>query len=421
MLLAIAGGIGGVWLNTLAHPDQRVLRWYAFWGWFISYDGGFVRRGLGGEIVRLLSHGGSAKPALNLLVFVQYTVLACLTAALLIISARASNRVRFLTLAAPFGLLTMARMGVRLGEKEISFHVCLAAGALWFLLLEPAPDSRGNTRKLGRSALVVFLFLSSLVLPFLHEAFIFLAAPAFLILLRAASNPDGERSTRVLTLAFVTAQLILFGIFMHFKGSPEIVDRIWRGVNEADRASVTGPVPRAIAFLGWSSLSLVQMVGGSLKARASLILKMTLSSLIVVPAIACSAAKDPVTRARCLYVWLGTFCFLAAMSAPVYIVGLDWDRWVPASAMSWTIVFLAVKPEALPHAVPLRAPARIARVAAKAFTGLYQYRKGLIVAAGFVAAVGPGLGLFYFTGWPRTAGEIPRFLVNIMGNFPQLR
>jgi hypothetical protein len=401
-LLSIGAGIAAVWLRILQSPHTIRLGRYSFWGWFIDYDGGFVRRGLGGEIVRLFSHGRSAVPVVNGIVFAQYAALACLTAALLMVSPRAGNAVRLLTLAAPFGLIAMARTGTLLGDKEMWFHVCLGAGALWYLAFESEPEGSERARKRARMnarwALVVFCFLTGLVLPLIHEEFVCLAAPAFLILLRAVTVRIGQRATRVTTFAFVAIQLALFGVLSFFHGTPQIAERIWAGVSPADRAlSQVSKIPAAIRFLGWNAdrlQGLVVPVPGSGFARYWVL--PIVECVIFIVAVAVVAARDTSTRSENLSAWLGAFGFLAAASTPLYYMGNDWYRWIAATAMSWLILFLAMTPREMRGAVPVPLPESLASRAAAWFVRPYDYRKPLVVLAvllAMLAPVGAGYGI----------------------------
>ena len=57
-----------VWRDTLAHPAQVSGSLYAYSDWLINYAGGFVRRGLAGELLRRASGGPIAPATLNLVV-----------------------------------------------------------------------------------------------------------------------------------------------------------------------------------------------------------------------------------------------------------------------------------------------------------------------------------------------------------------
>ncbi len=103
-------GVSIALVGALILPDPLHLRWsrWAYSDWLISYDAGFVRRGLAGGLIRLVQGGIGDLVVVNLLVFANYTVLCLLLLWVWLKSTARSPLAFVLAILIPGGLFQMA-------------------------------------------------------------------------------------------------------------------------------------------------------------------------------------------------------------------------------------------------------------------------------------------------------------------------
>lgn len=173
VILAFAAYV--CWKNTLASPDDLYWNSWALSEWFISYEGGFVRRGLSGQFIRWLAGDGArAMPIINGLVFSTFVVLCGFLWCLLVLSRRVTPLMAIMLLLVPGGVYGMVMGNEFYFRKEMIFHICLAAAAS--LLLFSRRNEGSAFSRMFPVLAGVLIATSSLVLPLVHEAFLFISA-----------------------------------------------------------------------------------------------------------------------------------------------------------------------------------------------------------------------------------------------------
>jgi hypothetical protein len=331
------------WKNTLEFPDT--LHWSA-WSlseWLINYQGGFVRRGLAGQIIRLLAgDGGRAIAIVNGAVFSIFTSLCGLLLCLIALSRRVTPLMAVMLLLVPGGIYGMVMGNGFYFRKEMVFHVYLAAVATLFLLAVRSEGS-GLSRTL-RVLTIALIVIGSAALPFVHEAFLFMtAAPSGVIVywLARRSSKQAGRNAAAAYLAVVVVQFVLLATF---KGNEATASAIWASIHPDDQKLIRsdGVMDGGILAIGWSvrtaaMLPLKLLASGYAWNWAFIIVAS--AGYLVATAL---ADRGPVNEAYRRAAWVATlYGICLAGSLPLYIIGWDWGRWIAALNMSVVILICA--------------------------------------------------------------------------------
>lgn len=167
LMLLFAGclSVALVYSHTIQEPSTLKWNAWAFYEWLINFEGGFVRRGLAGHIIR------QAKPAseieiVNLVVFVQFltfVVISIFFGLAFIVGARSTA---FFILC-PVSFLGMAVGNHYYYRKEIIFYIGIFLVATLMALL------RGRDSRLARGAILAIIGLWTAIGAFIHEGFLF--------------------------------------------------------------------------------------------------------------------------------------------------------------------------------------------------------------------------------------------------------
>jgi hypothetical protein len=326
------------WQNTLASPASIHWNDWALSEWLINYQGGFVRRGLVGQVIHHLAGGGPAIGAVNGLVFGIFAAL-CAALLCLLVLARVGPLTALMLLLVPGGIFGMITGNEFYFRKEIVFHVYLAAIAILYLLLRRHPDRTGLRWLAG-----LVIAAGSLVLPLVHEGFLFLTAiPSAVLLYWLVA--ERQRSTALAAATMYLALAVLeFLVLASFRGTPGIADAIWASLDPADRALISpdGAIAGGIAAVGWNlktglALAVTVMTSGTAWYWAF----MAAASAAYLAITALASTREP-ERRRSRVRWvlaLYALCLIGAL--PLFLLGWDWGRWIAAVNLSVVILTCA--------------------------------------------------------------------------------
>jgi hypothetical protein len=384
-----------------------VLTWtgYGYSELLINYDAGFVRRGLLGAIIKRNTISEcSSLLYVNRLVFSNFLMLALFTTILNLISRKRSSIVALLVLTLPGGILSMALSNEYFYRKEILFYIALSITACLVCTLQYL-DNGTIQRGVGYAA-VFLIFATSLVLPFVHESFLFLSTPAHAFLLYAAmqrmrSKDSAQKITDKLPAAMVriylSVQAIIFLLLSYYKGNSMLAQSMWDKLLPADRTIISptaGLLMGAIGAIGWSLPHalwmtihviisglvwywLVPLVGGFVYCLSLTLLET-------------KTQRSPTDTFNRTSLWVGCYFTLLIATLPMFLLGWDWGRWILAINFSFVILWLAIEPQYLgritnaflefPTAqILLQRPAEATQETAGAFAGFWlQHRRTLI-------------------------------------------
>jgi len=208
--------------------------------WLINYQGGFVRRGLAGEILLFF--------ATNFSVDVQWTIkifcLFCYAAVSAFFIKSFLNRGYSLYILPICFFLGGPVLGGFWATKDLLF-ICIFIPILWVYGKDHLPLS---AKVLIINTLAAFMILN-------HEVFAFIALPILFLLLFNLYKNNGVFRSAFLALLLLSPSILCFLLCVLHRGTPGTVSAIlasWAPLL-GTIATKTGEVPVAIAALGWAT------------------------------------------------------------------------------------------------------------------------------------------------------------------------
>lgn len=292
---------------------------YQMTEWLINYAGGFVRRGLPGEIIARLSEATGIRA--NYLVIA--TSLSCYLA-LVIWFLRASTRVFPAAL-----IISSIVMGFPAYQDSIIRKDCFGVMLLLSCL-------KAEASSLPRPWVICIVNLLASIAILSHEAFVFYAIPAFILFQRTQHSSQDFRSIvrRSLSLLPTTA-VFLFAICHH--GTPEIARAVheswmplWQSIDPSV-TSVTTP-DASIEGLGWTTsqgLSLsIYMLSHGLYQPLAWAMVFIISFVLVLLYTGNGKNADPANsmqmKVRIAALLVAQLLFIS----PLFLLGVDYGRWL---------------------------------------------------------------------------------------------
>jgi hypothetical protein len=224
-------------------------------------------------------------------------------------------------------------------RKEVLFEVHLAAVACLFLAARRVRPPAVSAALDLAAALV--LLAGSVVLPLVHEGFLFAGAiPASLMLFWISSRRVPRRALAI-SAAYLGLVLLYFCGLALFKGNASTGQVIWDSLHPADRAVIGGGAkPRdALEALGISLWGAMRFARATITAGYG-----WYWGFIVVASAAYFAGLCQAVRgdARTAMGWAGTvYAACLAASLPLFLLGLDWGRWISATNISVVLLVCA--------------------------------------------------------------------------------
>ena len=200
----------------------------------ISYEGGFVRRGLLGEIIYRICLDTGADPII--LIRTLCTAAYLFVALYLVVKFRQKG-LTLLLLATPF----MCGYLFDLIRKD---YIQIALLILIYILLKREKPSAGR---------IVTAVSIGILGIFIHEAFIFWGLP--IVVLTLASR----RTTRMQGIAAGSIFIGCFILLAYFKGSPEHAHRIIDSWNSLFGTGVISNKEHSITALSWDTAETIRM------------------------------------------------------------------------------------------------------------------------------------------------------------------
>ncbi len=328
-----------VFQNTVSAKQLAWTAW-SYSDWLINYSAGFVRRGLGGEIMQAIWSPERFLANLNLYLFIQFLAFTLLFTGLFV-RVSGLNRALLLALAMPGGVYNMAWTNEFFHRKEMLFNLFLVAVACIVCI----PTSL-VARKTAWSAAVFVSVLAFLVLPLVHESFVFLTATPAICLLIVSSPGNSIVNRSRLAWALFAVAILQFAVATFFKGNAEIAQAIWKALPPRLIANLPPSIPvqapfGAVSGIGWT-------IGHALSLPWRIVVAGKLWYWFVPVGIAMAGLavmwndiqwRRPARSAGPMVAVVAAI-FLAA--TPLYVLGWDWGRWISSSTIASQICMLVV-------------------------------------------------------------------------------
>lgn len=325
-LIAIVAAVPGAIDRTVAMNGWTVP------DWLISYEGGFVRRGLFGQVAYTLGDVVGVRP--------QYIALGAYLAAFVAFTAlmfdlfrRAADPRPLLALAfAPFMFLFEFGSGPAVFRKDTLDLLLVAALALAY--------ARANGKRINLAPEIGLAVLPLLVLT--HEMF-FLYSP-YILLFAALEQPSRERWIRIGALWLVSAAAFLASVM--FRGDPAMVAKLCQGLAEHSGAPqvlsvclVEGPM-QSLGQTPADGWQLLHREYGA-EMAASLPLAVFLLAFAFAP-VAPAIWGMRVHRPMQFWMLVGLTLLAGLATLPLFAVAVDWGRFIRLHAVSVGLIVTAI-------------------------------------------------------------------------------
>ena len=310
-----------IWSNTLHTPSSLKWNSWVFYEWIINYEGGFVRRGLIGSVINAFYYGEELS-AVNTLVF--FVALLFILLATMCVASNVKNaRSALLFVFCPVGFYWMAIGNEYYYRKEIFFFIAILCACLIF--------QRWQIYRNHYLVLILtgFIFATSILLPLVHEAFLFYGWLPFSLMLLQIHQENGTSGKRVV-IAYTVVSLVIFAILSYYSGDANTSKAIWLSLSDSAKAlTVTSGPAGGISAIGWSltrglSLSVIALQTG---LASYYIFSIILIYLFVGYIVSENRSLD----LKQIYLskqLLLPFGVVVVSFLPLFVIGWDWGRWV---------------------------------------------------------------------------------------------
>jgi hypothetical protein len=286
--------------------------------WLINYSGGFVRRGLTGTVIMFLSRATGLQA--------NYIVIAISASTYLALVIWLLRRAVPSTPA--ILLLSCVLVGFPAYQDGIVRKDCLGLLVLVFCSSLAAANGTALTRIIGINAAACLAIL-------VHETWAFYTLPA-LVLLRRPSDESVSASKVFLRSALLIPAWVSFGLVAMYHGTPEVAKAIhqsWMPLWQSIGSTVIIPETPAAAMegIGWTSqqgihLSLYIFQTGLYQPMAWLmVIIISFFLCIWFQEIDKSGGADQIESKSAIAALL---VFQFASISPLFILGVDWGRWL---------------------------------------------------------------------------------------------
>ena len=335
-------------LLSLYVTGVLMLRGGRNWGygdWLINYEGGFIRRGLMGEIALLLGRLTHADPIyfVALIGLLCYTVIFYKVWQLLPRSSWQWWVIALLVSPLTLAFPVVSRTSFR---KEILYYALFASLLVWLLrnkrngTLDSAKDW-----KLAAALSIAFPFLVLVHEPLMEYFFPYTAA-ALLIFLG-----DWKRVFRILLVPAILCAIEVPFVVTHF-GTPDQVAVICASIGSPDVTQCSEAV-RIVAQTKQEALDDVARFTRQYHYYPHYTFAVLMALIPFVGAWR-ELSRQPELK-RTLRILLVAFCVAGLWCTTLFHYGIDWGRWINMHTVSLCLLLLAVdadRRKPLPEAAP---------------------------------------------------------------------
>jgi hypothetical protein len=308
--------------------------------WLINYQGGFVRRGLTGEILLTISDPiVGILPNLYRFVLSSYILFITIFFVVYTLAKIKNYPVLILALTIQGGIYHMGISADFYTRKENLFLIFFGLLCLLYI---------NASKKVGDSKKKRLLWLASLpiifgpILILIHEGYLFMSFPLTTMLLWIACKENTSYVYLRLGLALYVGICIVFFITCSiYHGDVVLAQAIWDSLPWIDRVKLSPSAPysqiAAINSIGWSlGQNLTTIYAVFITGGVYIWIFFILGNVLTLAVIACqiypvSAESKP----KRIY---GLLVIGLIISSGMFLIAADWGRWI--AFMSNQLLFL---------------------------------------------------------------------------------
>lgn len=240
MTLNIAESFG----NTTFYKEL-LTKYFSFGDWLINYEGGFVRRGLTGEILlNIYNYTNIDLCVLTHIISIVSTLILITFTTILFVRKKLSLTI----------LPTVIMMGTFAINEITSFR--RDALMLLIIFITLYLYSKYNSVKSSKWAYYLLFNLTGVLLILTHEASFFCFVPYIFIHSLFANSKDGIITKGIKGLGCTIPIIIAMCLVCHFKGNEETANSIWNSYQDyfCDAFDQRLPLGKATEALTWDSI-----------------------------------------------------------------------------------------------------------------------------------------------------------------------
>ena len=291
--------------------------------WLINYQGGFVRRGLIGEVLYQIHSLLSVR--LDLIIFITVSLLYVLFYKnfLKIIKTLNYHFLNILIIFSPLSFVWPVMEEKASGRKDIIFLFLLSVVAL-------------NLKKIDFYKQKYLIILFSAIIVFSHTGFLFLLAPFLIIFIFIKKNKNFKSIFRELSFIVLSLFLFLIIIINNKIISPEQIQLICNSVSDFVRSDCTtnGYIPT----LGWS-LEQNLALKKNLWMRDYYHLYFSIAFIVSFMPLIIVLSNSKFNKFKKFNVLFFYALFLFS-TLPLYYLGVDYGRYLHLTYMSSIIIYV---------------------------------------------------------------------------------
>lgn len=291
--------------------------------WLINYQGGFVRRGLIGEVLYQIHSLLSVR--LDLIIFITVSLLYVLFYKnfLKIIKTLNYHFLNILIIFSPLSFVWPVMEEKASGRKDIIFLFLLSVVAL-------------NLKKIDFYKQKYLIILFSAIIVFSHTGFLFLLAPFLIIFIFINKNKNFKSIFRELSFIVLSLFLFLIIIINNKIISPEQIQLICNSVSDFVRSDCTtnGYIPT----LGWS-LEQNLALKKNLWMRDYYHLYFSIAFIVSFMPLIIVLSNSKFNKFKKFNVLFFYALFLFS-TLPLYYLGVDYGRYLHLTYMSSIIIYV---------------------------------------------------------------------------------
>jgi hypothetical protein len=310
-----------IWERTISEPSHLNWNSWAYYEWLINYEGGFVRRGFVGALIRAFFYEHEL-PAINILVGSSAIIFIGLVTTFASINIK-TIRSTLLFSFCPAGLYWMAVGNEYFYRKEIIFYISIFCCGLGYQYCKETKN------RFVPLALTLLILIASILLPLIHESFVFFCGLFFSLVLFSLHSQNTTAQRRIV-VSYFTFLILTFVLLTAHKGDGDTSAMIWQSLSDSAKSMSESKGPSGgIVAIGWTlfeglRLSAIAVLSGV----ASYYL---FSIALVYLVLGFIIAEIRSINVKVLYLsrdFAFPFLLVTITFLPLFLAGWDWGRWV---------------------------------------------------------------------------------------------